>query len=563
MPSIVSFIGATGIIISPEGLILSQAHVTHPENARPGAKTTVILHDGTVAEAEVLGADRVHDLSLLRLVKPGPYPYTPLADRDLAPGDGVLKLGYPAPLRYRKGRPPEVRFGRVLTTTAYTFLVDCRINGGDSGGPFLDLDGRLVGILKVTTPILDEPSQKAVFTRNMVMERGGLWWLGTASTMIRSRLARMEKGEIIEASKAELVQVPVTRPALLRDLIAEERRTQGKDALARSRNAVSNVRGSVVEILDGDEPVALGTVVDAVGLVITKASEVPDRALCRLPGGRVTGARVVGVDPAYDLALLRIAQGPADGLVPVIWAKAADPPAGTLLAAAGTGELPVAVGVVSVPRRDTPGPHPSAPSRYQRNKPAARAALTGSTLPGGGYRVETSEASAAAAGIRPGDVILTIAGSPVPDNSEIRRAVGENRAAEAVFTFRTIVEGRRAGERVPVRLRRGAQEIELNLELKKVPDPEVGSEFVSDHADVPPTVITADIPVLPHECGAPAVGVDGTPIGLVISRFGVPGSFIIPADRVAARLTDLRAGKPLSGFPTPSAQPAAVAPSAR
>jgi hypothetical protein len=66
---------------------------------------------------------------------------------------------------------------------------------------------------------------------------------------------------------------------------------------------------------------------------------------------------------------------------------------------------------------------------------------------------------------------------------------------------------------------------------------------------------------LPHECGAPVAGVDGTVVGLVISRFGVTGSYIIPADRVAARLADLKAGKPLSGFPAPAAQPASAAPS--
>jgi serine protease Do len=378
--------------------------------------------------------------------------------------------------------------------------------------------------------------------------------------MIRSRLARMERGEIIEATNAELAQLPAARPIGSVELIAEDRRTQGKDALGRFRNAVSKVRGSVVEILDEDEPTAVGTVVDPAGLIITKASEVPDRALCRLPDGRVTGAQVVGVDPAYDLALLRLVRVPPAGLVPVNWAKSADLTAGTLLAAAGTGELPVAVGVVSIPRRDTPGPHSSAPSRYQRNKPASAPALTGSTVQGGGYRVETSEGSAAAAGIRPGDVILTIAGSPVPDNSEIRRDF-KNRSRQAHFTFRTIVEGRRAGERVPVRLLRGGRQIELTLVLKKVPDPEIGSDFVSDHHDAPPTGITTDIPVLPDECGAPVVDIDGTAVGLVISRFGVTGSFIIPADRVAARLIDLKVGKPLSGFPSPSAQPAATVPS--
>ena len=205
-PAIVSFIGATGVIITREGVILTQAHVTHPENARPGTKIKVILHDGTRAEAELLGADRVFDLSLLRLVKPGPYPFIPLADRVPVPGDGVLKLGFPAPLRYRKGRPPEVRFGRVLGTSAHLFLVDCRINGGDSGGPFIDLDGCLAGILKASTPILDEPSQKALFAHNLVMPRGNLWWTGTLLTMIRTRLARMEQGEIIEATNAELAK---------------------------------------------------------------------------------------------------------------------------------------------------------------------------------------------------------------------------------------------------------------------------------------------------------------------------------------------------------------------
>jgi S1-C subfamily serine protease len=98
LPTVVSFIGAAGVIISPEGLVLSQAHVTHPDGAKPGAKFTVWLQDATAAEAELLGADRLHDVALVRLTKPGPYPFTPLADRDPAPGDLVLKMGYPGPL---------------------------------------------------------------------------------------------------------------------------------------------------------------------------------------------------------------------------------------------------------------------------------------------------------------------------------------------------------------------------------------------------------------------------------------------------------------------------------
>ncbi len=220
LPTVVSFIGAAGVIISPEGLVLSQAHVTHPEGAKPGARIRVFLHDGTATEAELLGADRLHDTSLLQLTKPGPYPFAPLADRHPAPGDLVLKMGYPLPLSYRKHRPPEVRLGTVLAATSDAFLTDCRINGGDSGGPYFDLDGRVIGILKVFVPLLDEPAQegKAVFQHNLVMPRGGLWWRGTPSTLIRARLARMEAGEILTTPEPAQGRAPAKGPVLLKRL---------------------------------------------------------------------------------------------------------------------------------------------------------------------------------------------------------------------------------------------------------------------------------------------------------------------------------------------------------
>jgi S1-C subfamily serine protease len=547
LPTVVSFIGAAGVIISPEGLILSQAHVTHPEGAKPRAKTRVFLHDGTEAEAELLGADRLHDMSLLRLAKPGSYAFAALADRHPAPGDLVLKIGYPGPLFYRKHRPPEVRLGTVLAATSNAFLTDCRVNGGDSGGPYFDLDGRVIGILKVFVPLLDEPAQegKAVFQHNLTMPRGGLWWRGTPSTLIRARLARMERGEILTTPEPAQAGAQASGPVLLRDLLAETSRTQGKAMLGRFRRAVTDARRSVVEILDGGMNATFGTVVDSDGLVLTKASEVPDGARCRLPGGRIAPTEVVGIDPASDLALLRVR---TSGLVPVTWASSANPRAGSLLAAAGAGELPVAIGIVSIPRRDAPGPHPSLPSRYSR-PPAGALVLTGRTERGIGYRVKSSGGNAAAAGIRAGDVILAIAGSPVPDNSQIMGCIGRNKYDEAYFTFRFCLQDRQAGEQLPVRLERAGRQVELNLVLEAAPDPEYPSECTSDHADAPPTVITADIPVLHNECGTLAVGVDGAVVGVIISRFGPSGSFIIPGDCIASRVADLKVGKPLSSFP--------------
>jgi serine protease Do len=144
---------ASGVIITADGLVLSQFHVTHADRSAPGAvhiagtRTTVILPGGRECPAELLGATRVQDLSLLQLLEPGPYPFTPLKpDAAVRAGDWALKLGHTG--GYQADRPAPVRLGRVVAATADGFCTDCRIAAGDSGGPFFDLDRRLVGIVR-------------------------------------------------------------------------------------------------------------------------------------------------------------------------------------------------------------------------------------------------------------------------------------------------------------------------------------------------------------------------------------------------------------------------------
>jgi S1-C subfamily serine protease len=71
LPSVVSFGSASGVIVSADGLVLSQYHVTHGQGAKPGSKVQVALADGTKAEAELLGADPLYDLSALKLTGTG------------------------------------------------------------------------------------------------------------------------------------------------------------------------------------------------------------------------------------------------------------------------------------------------------------------------------------------------------------------------------------------------------------------------------------------------------------------------------------------------------------
>jgi S1-C subfamily serine protease len=76
---------------------------------------------------------------------------------------------------------------------------------------------------------------------------------------------------------------------------------------------------TVVSILDElDREVVLGTIIEANGWIATIASILPAQPRCRMPDARVVAAQVVGMDPAFDLALLKV---PMAGLSAADWAE--------------------------------------------------------------------------------------------------------------------------------------------------------------------------------------------------------------------------------------------------
>jgi S1-C subfamily serine protease len=100
---------ASGVIVTADGIVLTQGQISQWRfrDGSPfgsvGDGTAVVLHDGRGCPAELPGANRTHDVSLLRLLEPGPYPHVRIrATASVKPGDWVLKIGHP--LGYRKGR---------------------------------------------------------------------------------------------------------------------------------------------------------------------------------------------------------------------------------------------------------------------------------------------------------------------------------------------------------------------------------------------------------------------------------------------------------------------------
>src|SRR5262249_580415 len=76
-------------------------------------------------------------------------------------------------------------------------------------------------------------------------------------------------------------------------------------------------RNSIVKLDVDEETVALGTVVDTNGLVLTKASEIkPGKLTCWLASEKEVDAEVVGIDEDEDVALVHVHD---KNLKPIIW----------------------------------------------------------------------------------------------------------------------------------------------------------------------------------------------------------------------------------------------------
>lgn len=131
----------SGVIVSPEGLVLTAAHVA----GGVGKELTVILEDGKRLKAESMGLVSTTDCAMVRILEKGTYPFAPMDREDTTKlGDWVFSLGHSG--GFDKDRGSVVRLGRLVRMADSTIQSDCTLIGGDSGGPLFDLEGRLIGI---------------------------------------------------------------------------------------------------------------------------------------------------------------------------------------------------------------------------------------------------------------------------------------------------------------------------------------------------------------------------------------------------------------------------------
>jgi len=131
----------SGVIVSPEGLVLTAAHVT----AGIGEEVTVVMEDGTEYQGVSLGLNAKTDAAMLQITDEGPFPFVEYDQEDGTKlGDWVFALGHSG--GFDKARGVNVRVGRLVREAESTIQSDSMLIGGDSGGPLFDMAGRVIGI---------------------------------------------------------------------------------------------------------------------------------------------------------------------------------------------------------------------------------------------------------------------------------------------------------------------------------------------------------------------------------------------------------------------------------
>ena len=174
----------SGVIFTPDGYVLTNNHVI------AGADDIqVMLYDGRVAHARVVGSDNDTDLAVLK-VDAGRLPSISTSADLPQVGDVVLAIGNPFGIGQTVTMGIVSAIGRQLALSPYEDFIqtDAAINSGNSGGALVNARGQLVGI---NTAMLERgvgaegigfaiPVRTAKMVLEQIVEHGSVvrGWLG-------------------------------------------------------------------------------------------------------------------------------------------------------------------------------------------------------------------------------------------------------------------------------------------------------------------------------------------------------------------------------------------------
>ena len=345
----------SGFIISPDGFVLTNAHVVD------GASDIYVkLTDKREFKAKVIGIDKRTDVALIK-IEGTKLPKAPIGDSDkIRAGEWVIEIG--SPFELDNTVTAGIISAKARDTGEYLPLIqtDVAVNPGNSGGPLINMRGEVIGI------------NSQIYSRS-----GG--YMGISFAVPIDEAMRVAD-QLKSVGKVTRGRIGVQIGEVSKDVAESIGLTKAEGA------AVVRIEpGSPAEkagVQDGD------VILKFNGQAITKSADLP---------------RIVG------------AIKPGSKAVITIWRKGA------------LRELPISVTEMEAEK---------VTQKTDKKDKKEQANLLGiyasdltdaqkKDLPGGGVVIESVEGAAAAVGLLPGDVILTLNNVDVKDVKQFTAMVAK------------------------------------------------------------------------------------------------------------------------------------------
>lgn len=295
---------------------------------------------------------------------------------------------------------------------------------------------------------------------------------------------------------------------------------QSPVVLSQIRQPATSAANSTVRLLCKDRQLALGTIIESDGHILTKASEVENRKkiTCQLSDGRELEAKLVRTDSTNDLAVLKI---DAQDLPVIAWSDAQVITGAFVITPNYNGNV-LSLGTYSVAPRSTA----EGEQAFLGVQPQTTAM---------GVRISdiTADSASYAAGLRDDDVITKLGGKPTPDVSALVKSIRDRRPGDQVeIEYLRMGSPSRTVATLAGRAVSGDQAARFKMmnRLGAVP---------SRRDDNFPNVFQHDSPLFPEQCGGPITDLDGNVIGINIARHGRAASYAIPAKHIRTLLAGL------------------------